>query len=192
VAGAIGSVLELPFRRRPLYELLGFEDGRDEVNTEYTGYGWAQPARIWLQSGEDGELESDVMRIDAPLLLALHGADVASVAGSAGGVVLEFALDGRDEMKYAPLALFLERWLPQLPGRGAVVLAMCNPRRATVVAPAVLGGRPLYYALGNTDSWIDEPQDPAAPGELLGEDERRAGGRMRLVAEAWHLAEPSR
>lgn len=73
-----------------------------------------------------------------------------------------------------------------------MVLAMCNPRRQTVVAPAALGGRPLYYALGDTDSWIDEPEDPAAPGELLGEDERRAGGKMRLVAEAWHLAEPAR
>jgi len=188
VGDAIGSVLELPFRRRPLYELLGFEDGRDEVNTEYTGYGWAQPARIWLQSGQDGEDGGEIVRIDAPLLLALHGADVPS----AGGVVLEFAIEGRDEMMHAPLALFLERWLPKLPGRGAVVLAMCNPRRATVVAPAVLSGRPLYYALGDTDSWIDEPEDAAAPGELLGEDERRAGGRMRLVAEAWHLAEPAR
>lgn len=189
MAITVSSVLELPFRRRPLYELLGFEDGRDAVNTEYTGYGWALPARIWLQPGDE-----EPMRIDAPLLLALHGADV-----DADGVVLEFYGDeagdgasGEDSIVHAPLALFLERWLPRLPGRGPVVLAMCNPRRQTVVAPAALGGRPLYYALGDTDSWIDEPEDPAAPGELLGEDERRAGGKMRLVAEAWHLAEPAR
>lgn len=186
----VSSIGELPLRRRPLYELLGFEDGRDEVNAEYAGYGWCQPARIWLDDGSGAE----PMRIDAPLVVAVHAADEPDPDEPGDEVILEFAPPAEaDERAGLPvqvrLSRFLERWLPELPGRGPVVLSMCNPRRATVRPPAALrADRPLYYALGDVESWLDEPEDAQAPGVLLGEDERRAGGMVRLVAEAWHRA----
>lgn len=183
----VKAIGELPLSRRPLYELLGFEDGRDEVSAEYAGYGWCRPARIWL---DDGSGEAP-LRIDAPLVVAVHAADEADDEPP-DDVILEFAPPQGGEAEGAPvrvrLSAFLERWLPALPGRGPVVLSMCNPRRATVRPAAALGERPLYYALGDVESWLDEPEDPSAPGVLLGEDERRAGGTIRLLAEAWHQA----
>ncbi len=188
------SVMDLPFERRPLFSLLGFdlERTREVVSLEYTGYGWCRPARLWLHGTRDGRS----LCVEEPLVLALHSADDGPAL--AGDILLEFALEEQAPVQ-APLSLFLARWLPKLleelgeagsgegDGAGAarpIVLAMCNPHRAQLAPPAVAGGRPVYYALGDVDSWLDLDE----PAALRGSDEEEAGGRMRLCADQWHAA----
>jgi hypothetical protein len=183
------SVLELPFERRPLFSLLGFdlERTREVVSLEYTGYGWCAPARLWLHGTRDVRS----LCVEEPLVLALHSADDGPAL--AGDILLEFALEGLAPVA-APLSLFLARWLPRLleelgeaGGAGAarpIVLAMCNPHRAQLAQPVAAGGRPVYYALGDVDSWLDLDE----PAVLRGPDEEEAGGRMRLCADQWHAA----
>lgn len=186
---APASVLELPFERRPLFSLLGFdlERTREVVSLEYTGYGWCRPARLWLHETRDGSSRC----VEEPLVLALHSADDGPAL--AGDILLEFALDRLAPVQ-APLSLFLSRWLPRLleelgeatggEAAGPIVLAMCNPHRVTLAQPATAGGRPVYYALGDVDSWLDLDE----PAALRGPDEEEAGGRMRLCADQWHAA----
>jgi hypothetical protein len=185
------SVLELPFARQPLFPLLGFdlERKREVVSLEYTGYGWCRPARLWLHATREGRS----VCVEEPLVLALHSADDGPAL--AGDILLEFALAGQAPVA-APLSLFLARWLPRLLGElgeagdaaGAagrpIVLALCNPHRAELARPEAAAGRPVHYALGDVDSWLDL-EEPAA---LRGPDEKEAGGRMRLCADQWHVA----
>jgi hypothetical protein len=202
---AIGSILELPFHERPLLPLLGFDPAglRESLDLDYTGFGWCRPARLWLQSTGEGAAAAQrpggaVREVRRPLVLGLHSADDGPAL--ADDVVLEFRLDDGAAVA-APLSRFLARWLPLLDAaRGAasprraqaeeepVVLALCNPHRARLRAPAAIGARPLYYALGDVDSWLDPADDPAA---LWGEEEQAAGGRIRLAAPAWRRAEPA-
>jgi hypothetical protein len=169
---------ELPFRRRPLFELLGFELGREVLDLSYTGFGWAEPPRITLESAPGATGQVHVQVIEEPLLLALHSADDAPPL--AGDILLELVL-GDDYSVATPLSRFLAEWLPRLPAHKPVVLALCNPHRAALAGLPV--GRALWYGLGDVDSWLDATDEP-----LRGAEEERAGGRFRLTAEAWRRA----
>jgi hypothetical protein len=198
----VGSILELPFHEWPALELLGFdpEGRREAVNTEDTRFGWCRPSRVWLHAtAADGRGAGDgvapgpaLVEVRRPLVLALHSADDGPAL--ADDVVLEFAL--ADGAVAAPLSLFLERWLPRLAAEhrqrcGAadaapIVLALCNPHRARLAAPAAAAGRALFYAAGDVDSWLDPV---ATPGMLEGAEEEEARARIRLAAAAWRRAE---
>lgn len=182
----IPRLSELPFRRRPLFELLGFEFGRELLDLDYTGFGWAEPQRISLQSSRPSSLqpieepidEQIEQQIEEPLLLALHSADDAPPLGH--DILLELVL-GQDRSVATPLSRFLAEWLPRLPAHRPVVLALCNPQRA--VLPPLPGGRELWFGMGDVDSWLDATDEP-----LRGAEEQRAGGRFRLSAEVWRRA----
>lgn len=177
----VGSILELPFHERPAFELLGFDPTgqRTALNLEDTSFGWCRPDAIWLDAAG---APAGLVEVRRPLLLALHSADDGPALP--GDIVLEFVLaDGAAVA--APLSRFLERWLPRLPGEGGeggaarpIVLALCNPHRAQLAAPAAAAGRPVHYALGDVDAWLD----------LDGPDGAALAGRIRLAAPAWRRA----
>jgi hypothetical protein len=136
----ISSLAELPFRERPVLELLNLTEDRDRPDPDYAGFGWARVARLRLEPGPV---------VEDALLLALHSAD------HGGPLELEFVLD--DGSAIAPLPAFLDAWLPRLRGdERAIVLAMCNPHRALPARPASAGGAPLHVALGDVESWLDD------------------------------------
>jgi hypothetical protein len=153
-------VADLPFRERPLLELLNLDGDRDEPDADYAGYGWARAGHLWLAT-ERGAPQ----RVDDALVLALHTADDAEAMRD--DIDLEFELP--DRRPVAVLAsLFLAVWLPKLPrDPTAVVLALCNPHRARLLPPAVAPG-PVWYAHGDVTSWID-----------------RATREVHLVGERW-------
>lgn len=163
----VGAILELPFRERPPHQLLGFADGRDHVDLDYAGFGWARVDRLWLATPAGGPAAP----LDDALVLALHSvlpADADAAAGAASATVaddveLEFDLPDRPVVVW--LSAFLARWLPRLPTAAATVLALCNPRRARLRSP-----RPLHYGLGAVDAWLDTDDD---------------GDHLRLVADRW-------
>jgi hypothetical protein len=133
---------ELPFRERPILELLHFADDRDEVDRSYAGYGWAHVPRIWV-----GDIP-----VDDALVLALHSADDGEAL--ADDIELEFELpDGAPVTVLA--SQFLNVWLPQLPPASNVVLAMCNPHHAVLRRPSA-ARVPVYVASGDVESWLDE------------------------------------
>jgi hypothetical protein len=171
-------ILDLPFFRRPLFELLGFDLRRSTVDLEYSGCGWAEPERLWLQ----GDVVVEEVR--APLLLALHSGPPHPAVPD--DLTLELPVGDGGPAAAVPLALFLDRWAPRLPGSGPVVLALCNPQGLTVQVPARLRHRPVYYAMGDVDSWLDAASEQT--GALRGDDELAAGGVFRLQATAWRRA----
>jgi hypothetical protein len=146
------TILELPFRERRLHDVLHLDGKRVAPDRDYAGYGWARADAIWL----------DELRVRDALVLALHSADDAEPLTD--DIELEFELAG-----HAPVSvlasMFLAKWLPQLPRASAIVLAVCNPHRATLHVPAPA---PLYYAHGDVESWLDEGD---------------AGTRIRLAAQ---------
>jgi hypothetical protein len=188
--GLPAAIGELPFVERPLFELLGFADDRMEIDEDYAGFGWALADALWLDGG--GELRCVVR----PLVLALHSADAV---GPAGDLLLEFDLGDAGAIA-APLAAFLEIWLPRLPREHAIVLALCNPRGLTVLAPAA-ATRPLFYGVGDVDSWLDPdpplPRDAEAglpalsPSPLSAPAMSPDRSRYRLTAQAWRRAQPT-
>lgn len=140
----VTSLADLPFRERPLLELLDLVVERSAPNEEYAGFGWARTARLSLVDDTSSRALNDV------LVLALHSADDGEVLER--DVELYFELDGRPPVTVLA-STFLAHWLPRLPQDvSAVVLAMCNPHRASLTAPK--GTRvPLHYAHGDVDSW---------------------------------------
>lgn len=134
------KILELPFRERPVRELLHLDEDRDAPDVEYAGFGWARVDEIWL----DEQCVRDV------LVLALHASDVGTPL--ADDIVLGFELAATQSVT-ALASAFLDKWLPALPRTDVVVLALCNPHRAELRKPAA--APTLYYADGNVDSWID-------------------------------------
>ena len=165
-APPVATIGDLPFVERPALELLGMDEARDTLDTDYAGFGWTRVERIWLADA------GAVRRVDDALVLALHAADDGEVL--ADDVELEFVLPGGASVT-ALLSTFLARWLPRLPAASAIVLAMCNPHHARLTAPEAAGVTPVHYGQGAVDAWLD-----------LGAD---AGvDRLRLVAEAWERA----
>ena len=142
---AVGTIAELPFRERPEIEVLHLDEDRDVPDLDYAGYGWARVDRLWLAD------EAGVRSADDALVLALHSADDGEPL--ADDLELEFEL-GPDRSVLVLASMFLATWLPRLPrDPAAIVLAMCNPHRASIRSPAI--SAPLYYALGDVDSWLE-------------------------------------
>lgn len=170
---AIQSVRDLPFRERPVLDLLGLTEARDTLDLDYTGFGWARIDQLWLADATSGRAVDDV------LLLALHAADAGLAL--ADDVELEFVLDpnadpaAAERSVTAMASVFLERWLPVLPPASAIVLAMCNPHGARLRPPRAAGTTPLYHGIGDVDSWLD----PTPTGD-----------RLRLQAASWQRRSP--
>jgi hypothetical protein len=156
------AIGDLPFVERPLTALLDLEVDRDGINREYTGFGWAVADAIWLETGGGA-----AVRIDDALVIALHTADDA--AALPDDLELEFDLPGRPLSVLA--SAFLERWLPELPQRSAIVLAICNPHRTLLRRPSA-AAVPVHLALGNVEAWWE-----GSPGESC--------ERILLAAEDW-------
>lgn len=142
----IATIAELPFHERPVLELLNLADDRAEPDPDYVGYGWARTSRVWLvQAGERPR------SVDDALLLALHCPD--------DGVVLTNDIELYFEIPNQPpvtvlASKFFDRWCPRLPKDvSAIVLALCNPFRASLSQLQL--GRPLHFAHGEVESWID-------------------------------------
>lgn len=135
------KILDLPFRERPILELLHFDDDRVEVDRDYAGYGWARVPEVWV---------GDTLVRDA-LVLALHSADDGEALPD--DIELEFELPGA-----APVSVlasqFLAAWLPTLPQGSAIVLAMCNPHHARLPYPPA-AQVPVFVASADVESWLD-------------------------------------
>lgn len=156
------KIADLPFRERPVLELLNLEAERDEPDPDYAGYGWARVPSISLDDHEVADA----------LVLALHSADDGEPFED--DIELEFELPGGDSVLVL-LSQFLAEWLPRLPRASAVVLAMCNPHDAALDLEA---GVPIYYADGDVESWLDESEGPHPD-------------RLRLAAEgSWARLDP--
>ena len=181
----ISSIADLPFDEQDPLTLLGFDvhGERTDPDMDFYGFGYARVDELWLTCEGDPEPLPPVR--DA-LLLALHVAphdEEEDDEPLADDVLLEFWIDepdGEGNDDYALTALlsrFLELWLPRVSSdESAIVLALCNPHGAVIARPSLPGGQPIYYATGDVISWLDEPEDPAAPAVL------------RLTADAWHRA----
>ena len=140
----VENILDLPFRERPVLELLNLAEHRDEPQRDYAGYGWARVPEIWLEAG------SLVQRVTDALVLALHTPDDAAP----GELELYFELEAGDQVS-VDATLFLAKWLPRLPPASAIVLALCNPHDAPLQLPTIV---PVYYALGDVESWLDHDE----------------------------------
>jgi hypothetical protein len=173
---AIAAIADLPFRQRPLRELLHVEEHRPGVDLDYAGHGHAQAAAVVLAS-RDGQRR---VVTDALLVGVHHDDDGEPIADD---LELAFEIGPVDDPAAAapyvvPVRLsdFLRVWLPRIRGdERAIVLVTCNPFRARLSRPPAAGATPVYYPVGDVDSWLDEDLD-----------QRRV---FRLVAEDWRTAE---
>lgn len=168
----IQSILDIPFHERDLGDLLNLDEHRDAPQFDYYHYGHARTDVIHLEE-RDGREPLPVVR-DA-LVLALHSADDPEPLDR--DVELEFFVDevADDYSVTVLLSDFLDKWLPRIcADERAVVLVLCNPHGAEIARPAILRGTPLYYAVGDVESWLD-----------------MADGRpfIRLIADAWRTAD---
>jgi len=156
----VKTIADLPFRARPVLELLNLAEDRPEPDPDYAGYGWARASRLWL-------VEPDALPrpIDDALLLALHCPDDGEAL--ANDIELYFELP--EEPAVTVLASeFFARWLSRLPqDASAIVLALCNPHRASLPQPRQTR-LPLHFAHGEVESWI-----------------ARDDGRIELRAPSW-------
>ena len=157
------KIAELPFRERPVMELLGFVEGRAELDHSYAGYGWARTPQVWLVD-DNGER---MRMVDDAMVLALHSPDDGDPI--ADDIELEFELPAGGSVLVL-LSQFLASWLPRLPQTSSLVLVLCNPHRARVHAPV-----PLWIADGDVEAWVDE------------EDHEP---RILLAAETWYTLKP--
>lgn len=161
----IATIADLPFSERPILELLNLAEEREEPDPDYVGFGWARASRLWLKQADGG-----CRVIDDALLLALHCPDDGEVLSD--DVELYFELP--DQPPVVTLAsTFFARWLPRLPDdASAIVLALCNPHRATLPQPDA-SRLPLNFAHGEVESWIELDD-----------------GRIELRATRWFRANP--
>lgn len=160
------TIAQLPFHERPVRELLHLVGERDAPDHGYAGHGWARVPRVWLAAGA-GDAGTGRFVADA-LVLALHSPDDAEPRTD--DVELELELpDGSSVLVL--LSRFLATWLPKLPRASAIVLALCNPHRATPRVPEGATA-PIHYARGDVTSWLD----------------RDRGDRVELLAESWGTA----
>ena len=159
------TIAELPFREREVLDLLALDQERDEPALDYAGYGWARVERLWLATHA-----GPPQPIEDALVLGVHSADDGEAFGH--DIELEFELEGRPSVTVLA-SMFLERWIPRLPSASAVVLAMCNPHRATLRRPGATVA--IHYALGDVESWLELDE---------------AGDRIRLTADTWCTLRP--
>lgn len=129
-------IAELPFRERPVIELLALD--RDE-DPDYAGYGWAKVDRVYLASPHGRR------RLDDVLVVAVHAAD----DGAPRDTDVELDFEVGDVVASADATAFCAHWLPRLPAARHVVLVMCNPHRARLAIPGV------HHGLGDVRAWLD-------------------------------------
>ena len=168
----IRSIAELPFAERSLLTLLHLDEQRDSPDLDFAGYGYGRADSLWLARHDHPEL----VQVKDALILALHSADEGEVL--AGDVELEFEVEAVAPGYSVTVLLsdFMRIWLSRIGGaERAIVLALCNPHRAVLPRPASSGSTPLYYAIGNVDSWGDWDED--------------GGQSLTLVADDWRVAE---
>lgn len=164
----IRTLAEIPFRSREPLDLLNLRVDRDEPDQDYTGFGHCRVDEVWIEDSS-----GICAAVRGALILGLHSSDLG--APRPDDVELEFFVDevAAGYSVTALLSAFLAARLPELRGdERAIVLAMCNPHRATIPRPAGVGSTPVHYPLGDVESWLD-PDGP----------------RLRLRADAWRLAE---
>ena len=142
----IESIADLPFRERPLLEILDLASDRAELNDDHAGYGWARACRVWLVGAG-----AEPRAVDDALVLALHCPDDGERL--ANDVELYFELPEQPPVTVLA-SKFFERWLPRLPREAsAIVIALCNPHCAVLPRPEQTS-RPLYFACGDVESWM--------------------------------------
>lgn len=167
----IRSIADIPFRERDVLELLNLDQERDAPDLDYCDFGYARARVVSLESR--GHPEPLPLVRDA-LILGLHAAEEPEVLDR--DIELEFFIDevAEDYSVTALLSAFLDAWLPRLTGgERAIILVLCNPHDADIPRPAAAGATPVYYALGDVDSWLDIDD-----GSSL----------VRLVADEWRMA----
>ena len=154
------SIAELPFRERPIDELLALDRDADDPDPGFSGYGWARADEVWLEAAHGPR-----RRVTDALLIAVHSADDGPAL--ADDIELEFELEPGQSVT-ALASTFLDVWLPRLPAdAAAIVVVACNPHRAALRRPPAAGARPLHHATGDVVAWLDPPR------------------RIRLSADAW-------
>jgi hypothetical protein len=172
--GPIRSLAEIPFCRMDPRDLLNLRGDREEPDPDYTGFGHCRADEVWLEDGRGG-----CVPVRDALILALHSCDLG--APHPDDVELEFFAEevAPGYSVTALLSTFLAARLAELRGdEGAIVLAMCNPHRAEIPRPPSAGAAPVYYALGDVESWLDDDGGGDCPW-----------ARLRLRAQAWRTAE---
>jgi hypothetical protein len=171
----VTTLAGLPFVERPAWELLGLVPGRSEPDPDHDTAGWCRLPAVTLEDDAGGRTV-----VEGVLLLGLHSRDDADPL--ADDIELEFVLRDADET-YSAVARLSEFLRARLAGlvrdASAVVLALCNPQRASVARPPGLGERPLYYADGDVTAWMQ--RRPGARGWTPGEVE------IILAAQRWHV-----
>jgi hypothetical protein len=147
----VATIANLPFRERPLIELLDLGGDRTQLNPDYAGYGWARASRVWLV-----EPGAPPRAVDDALVLALHCPDDGEELASDVELYFELA----EQPPVTVLASkFFERWLPRLPqDASAIVLALCNPHGACLPRPHATA-LPLHFARGEVESWSSRDDD---------------------------------
>lgn len=169
----IKSIAELPFFERDALSLLNFREGDDgEIDDDYYAFGFSRVEAISLE--EDSATEPLPMVRDA-LLVCLHSADEPEYLTD--DIELEFFVEevADDYSVTVLLSDFLARWLPRIGGaERAIVLVLCNPHNAVLQAPQGAHGTPVYYPMGDVESWFD--QEGFRPF-------------IRLYADKWQIAE---
>jgi hypothetical protein len=154
------SLADLPFGPVEPLRLLGLDSAADGHGEEHALFGWCRlPAALLRAPGQRTWVE-------APLVLALHSPDDESIAVPLRGGVpsdsnREFALDA-ERSAVALLSEFLAARAPAVVGDAqAIVLALCNPRKARISKPKTLAGRRIYYGTGDVVAWL--PRAAAGP-----------------------------
>ena len=108
-SSVVRAIAELPFRERPVLELLNLVGDRPDPDPDYAGYGWARVSRVWL-----AEPGAPARPVDDVLLLALHCPD----DGEALADDIELYFELPEEPPVTVLASkFFASWLPRLPRR---------------------------------------------------------------------------
>src|SRR5690606_25195019 len=174
------SLRELPFDQVAPLALFGLDPAADRpAELEHTRHGWCALPGVELV-GED-----QALWVESPLVLALHSADDELLAVPRRGGVprdinLELALDDERSV-VALLSQFLSARLPELVGdRQAIVLALCNPRKARISGPPALAGRRIYYGTGDVVAWLRQREGKA--GWSLADDE----AFVQLESARWY------
>lgn len=154
------SLADLPFEPVEPLRLFGL-DAAAQPHEEHALFGWCRlPAALLCGEGQ-------ALWVQAPLVLALHSPDDEEIAvplrgGVPSDINLEFVLDA-ERSAVALLSEFLAARTPTLIGDAqAIVLALCNPRKARISKPKALAGRRIYYGTGDVVAWL--PREAEAAG----------------------------
>jgi len=165
----IRRIADLPFREMPALELLNVDELREAPDPDYAGFGYARVDEIVLASA--GE---DTLTVRDALLVVVHADDEPEPLLDDLELGFEDARVPQGTVNVL-LSDFLREWLPRIRGdERAIVLVACNPQRARLPRPAAAGAVPVFYAIGDVESWLVH-------------DGRRQ--TLRLQAEDWRTAE---